>query len=32
VPMLGATIGLKTPGVDGRCLDLDPGPADTCAK
>jgi len=32
VPTLGATIGLKTPGVDGRCLDLDPGPADTCAK
>lgn len=32
VPTLAATIGLATPGVDGRCLDLDPGPADTCRR
>jgi predicted AlkP superfamily pyrophosphatase or phosphodiesterase len=31
VPTLAATIGMRTPGVDGRCLDLDPGPGDTCA-
>jgi len=31
VPTLAAMIGLTVPGVDGRCLDLDPGPADTCA-
>ncbi len=31
-PTLAATIGLAIPGVDGRCLDLDPGPADTCKK
>ena len=31
-PTLAATIGLPIPGVDGRCLDLDPGPADTCKK
>lgn len=31
-PTLAATIGLSMPGVDGRCLDLDPGPADTCKK
>jgi predicted AlkP superfamily pyrophosphatase or phosphodiesterase len=30
VPTLEAVLNLKTPGVDGRCLDLDPGPADTC--
>ncbi|KTW06775.1 alkaline phosphatase [Sphingomonas sanguinis] len=31
-PTLAATIGLPILGVDGRCLDLDPGPADTCKK
>lgn len=31
-PTLAATIGLPMPGVDGRCLDLDPGAADTCRK
>ncbi|HEU0067356.1 MAG TPA: alkaline phosphatase family protein [Sphingomonas sp.] len=30
-PTLAATIGLATPGVDGRCLDLDAGAGDTCA-
>ena len=30
VPTLAATIGLPVHGLDGRCLDLDPGPADTC--
>lgn len=30
MPTLAALIRLATPGVDGRCLDLDPGPADTC--
>ena len=29
-PTLAATIGMKLDGVDGRCLDLDSGPADTC--
>ncbi|WP_374942517.1 alkaline phosphatase family protein [Sphingomonas sp.] len=29
-PTLGALIGVATPGVDGRCLDLDPGPGSTC--
>ena len=29
-PTLAAMIGLPLAGVDGRCLDLDPGPADTC--
>ena len=29
-PTLGALLGLRIDGVDGRCLDLDPGPADTC--
>ena len=29
-PTLGALVGVATPGVDGRCLDLDPGAADTC--
>ena len=31
-PTLAATIGLPMPGVDGRCLDLDPGAADTCKR
>jgi arylsulfatase A-like enzyme len=31
-PTLAATVGIAMPGVDGRCLDLDPGPADTCAR
>ena len=30
-PTLGALIGVPTPGVDGRCLDLDPSPASTCS-
>ncbi|WP_445193447.1 alkaline phosphatase family protein [Sphingomonas sp. Tas61C01] len=30
VPTLAATIGLPVSGLDGRCLDLDPGPATTC--
>lgn len=29
-PTLAATIGLPVSGLDGRCLDLDPGEADTC--
>ena len=29
-PTLGALIAVRTPGVDGRCLDLDPGSANTC--
>ena len=29
-PTLAATIGLPISGLDGRCLDLDPGAADTC--
>ena len=29
-PTLAATIGLPFTGVDGRCLDLDAGPASTC--
>jgi predicted AlkP superfamily pyrophosphatase or phosphodiesterase len=29
-PTLGALLGVRTPGVDGRCLDLDPGAASTC--
>ncbi|MDP1026628.1 alkaline phosphatase family protein [Sphingomonas sp. KR1UV-12] len=32
MPTLAATIGLKVSGQDGRCLDLDPGPADTCRR
>jgi predicted AlkP superfamily pyrophosphatase or phosphodiesterase len=32
LPTLAATIGLPVPKVDGRCLDLDPGPADTCRR
>ena len=31
-PTLAATLGLSMPGVDGRCLDLDPGAEDTCAR
>ncbi|MFL0414922.1 alkaline phosphatase family protein [Sphingomonas sp. 179-I 2A4 NHS] len=31
VPTLAATIGLKVNGLDGRCLDLDSGPANTCS-
>ena len=30
VPTLAATIGLPVSGLDGRCLDLDPGVASTC--
>lgn len=30
LPTLAAGIGLAIDRVDGRCLDLDPGPADTC--
>ena len=32
LPTLAALIGLTVPAaeIDGRCLDLDPGPADTC--
>ena len=29
-PTLAATMGVPLPALDGRCLDLDPGPADTC--
>ena len=29
-PTLGALLRVPTPGVDGRCLDLDPGPGTTC--
>ena len=29
-PTLAATIGLPVDGLDGRCLDLDPGAASTC--
>ncbi len=32
MPTLAATIGLPVSGQDGRCLDLDPGPADTCRR
>ena len=33
LPTLASLIGLKIPAgeIDGRCLDLDPGKADTCA-
>ncbi|MEI5685823.1 alkaline phosphatase family protein [Sphingomonas kyungheensis] len=31
-PTLAATIGLPVHGLDGRCLDLDPGAGDTCAR
>lgn len=30
MPTLAATIGLPVSGVDGRCLDLDPGAGSTC--
>ncbi|WP_419809953.1 alkaline phosphatase family protein [Sphingomonas sp.] len=30
MPTLAAAIGLNVVGVDGRCLDLDPGPGDNC--
>ncbi len=30
LPTLAASLRLAVPGVDGRCLDLDPGEADTC--
>jgi predicted AlkP superfamily pyrophosphatase or phosphodiesterase len=30
LPTLAATLGLALPKVDGRCLDLDSGPDDTC--
>ncbi|PAX08756.1 alkaline phosphatase family protein [Sphingomonas lenta] len=30
LPTLAAPLRLGTPGIDGRCLDLDPGEADTC--
>ena len=32
VPTLAATIHLPVKGLDGRCLDLDPGAGDTCAR
>jgi arylsulfatase A-like enzyme len=32
VPTLAATIHLPVKGLDGRCLDLDAGAADTCAR
>jgi predicted AlkP superfamily pyrophosphatase or phosphodiesterase len=31
-PTLAATIALPVKGLDGRCLDLDPGTGDTCAR
>ncbi|MDR6788040.1 putative AlkP superfamily pyrophosphatase or phosphodiesterase [Sphingomonas sp. BE138] len=31
-PTLAATIGLPVSGLDGRCLDLDAGAADSCAR
>ena len=31
-PTLAATIGFPLAGVDGRCLDLDPGPASSCGR
>jgi predicted AlkP superfamily pyrophosphatase or phosphodiesterase len=31
-PTLAATIGLPVKGLDGRCLDLDPGAGDTCSQ
>jgi predicted AlkP superfamily pyrophosphatase or phosphodiesterase len=30
MPTLAATLRLSVPKADGRCLDLDPGPNDTC--
>lgn len=32
MPTLAATIALPVSGQDGRCLDLDPGPADSCKR
>jgi len=32
MPTLAATLGLAVTEVDGRCLDLDPGPGDTCRQ
>ncbi len=32
LPTLAATIGLPVSGIDGRCLDLDPGAGDTCPR
>lgn len=32
MPTLAATLRLPVSGQDGRCLDLDPGPADTCPR
>ncbi|SFP90428.1 Predicted pyrophosphatase or phosphodiesterase, AlkP superfamily [Sphingomonas rubra] len=32
MPTLAATIGLPVSGQDGRCLDLDPSPGDTCRR
>ncbi|PCG10276.1 alkaline phosphatase [Sphingomonas ginsenosidimutans] len=32
LPTLAATIGLPVSGLDGRCLDLDAGAADTCPR
>ncbi|QNE31903.1 alkaline phosphatase family protein [Sphingomonas sp. NBWT7] len=32
VPTLAASIGLPVAGLDGRCLDLDPGLGDTCRR
>ncbi len=31
-PTLAATIHSAGEGLDGRCLDLDPGTGDTCAR
>ena len=31
-PTLAATIGLPVNGLDGRCLDLDPGAGDSCQR
>ncbi len=32
LPTLAATIGLPVSGIDGRCLDLDPGAGNTCTQ
>ena len=32
MPTLAAGLRLPVPGIDGRCLDLDPGAADTCPR
>ena len=31
-PTLAAAVGLPVTGLDGRCLDLDPGPGTTCPQ